>query len=71
MKVTKKAIALFASQFSKMGKISCSAVCTDTGTMPLWGQLARAELVKPIPCVFGHDFNYEITPKGKAFLQSL
>lgn len=44
MKVTKKAIALLQTSFARSGKVDCSGIDTDSGSFPLWGQLARAVL---------------------------
>ena len=67
----KRAMALLANQFTRNGKVCCSAVHTDRGTMPLWGQLVAAGYVKHMGGIsMGHNFEYELTAEGKRALDS-
>lgn len=68
--ITKSAHSLLERAFTVNGRCACSAVDTCEGTMPLWGQLTLAGLVKPrtMPTPLGHTFSYEITEQGRKLL---
>jgi hypothetical protein len=67
VKITKRADALLRDSFTRNGEVFCSAIHTSSGSMPLWGQLVIAGVVKEIPpCL--HPFNYEITDAGRDYV---
>lgn len=73
MKITKAAEKLLVSSFTYNGRPMCSAIDTDQGSMPLWGQLALAGLVEQahLRSDMGHQFSYEITLAGREYLERL
>ena len=71
-KITKKAEALLRQSFTfkDPNRAAFSATDTDTGSLPLWGQLVLAGLVTDNGrAPLGPRFSYRITDAGRAFIE--